>query len=512
MDAWAAKWKVKIRYRLGAGTFGKVYAGFDQNTRAVAIKIQEHDDESSVADFKTEITSLEAMKRNPHPNIICLYDYLLDTMSRTSGIAMELAAMDLRKLLTSQSHRLKPDLAQSFGRQMVFGVAHLHRHGIIHRDIKPQNLLVCFTSMAPTLKIGDFGSLKATPFRGGMTGNMVTCWYRPPEVFSRCQAVRIQYGTPVDVWSMGCVLWELCLWSIAFGGESEELTAAMIVHRLGQPQTWPPGFPDKALFPKEPQVGRTLVEVQELTGRPDDLDSGVDLLRKCLNWLPEERLSAEQCCKHPFCEEPSSAGQDPADPVCHSERRTVVEHHPGLIPASSSGSGASRQPVQQGRPAPSTAALDPNGGQPDITPQCKCLGHCPGGHRRGVPCTGQLPSTPAHPLGHSFCTSCRCSSPECIGARFRSPFCFHHAYENLSIEFRAIRHLQLTNIMQRMMPLSVQAFLDASSTVPNDLALELIFAWFNEPLAIEALIAHRPTSKHYTGAVLLTILKRVCRP
>lgn len=667
MDDWLIKWMVSEHSLLGRGTFGRVFSGRDPSACAVAVKVQKYEDAESVTEFDTEIKSLELMKLNPHPNVIRLYDYLLDERARASGIAMEIATMDLRVMLATSGHRLVPDLAQSFGRQMVGGVAHLHRHGIIHRDIKPQNLLVCATVGVPSLKIGDFGSSKMAVPRNGMTGNMVTSWYRPPEVFSRRQTVRIEYGKPVDVWSIGCVLWELCLWSVAFCGKSDQIVAAMIAHRLGQPQTWPSGFPDKDQLPKVPPNMRTVEEAQALTGRPGELDKGVDLLRQCLTWLPGERLSAEQCCKHPFCEERgSAAGQDPAKTASRSAPDSSYEPHRKLPPTAGTGAGASQpphgrmtghhapaepyprptpafgtgagatQPLPLGRrncrtaateprprltpaagiggigacasqplppvhriaagtephPKPTPAAgtgactgatlrrvrgrmtgrhaatepcprptpafgtgagttqpmppgrrscrtaapgprprLSPAAGcagqplppghgtcgsaateQPVDPPQCQCVGNCQSGHRLGQPCTQELSSSPTPTSGPALCDCCRCSSPDCSRARFRTKFCFGHAYESLGLEFRVIRHLHQEAIMQDMMPLDIQAFLGAQATFNHDLALELIAAWIKEPAAINALMAHRPTSKHYTGAELLISLQQVCGP
>ena len=517
MDAWLAKWNVVEGSDLGIGSFGRVFAGFDQTARAVAIKLQGYEDESFVDDFNAEIKSLECMKRNPHPNIICLYDYMLDTTAKAGGIIMELATMDLSVLLTTHARRLKPDLAQSFGRQMVTGIAHLHRHSIIHRDIKPQNLFVCFTCGPPTLKVGDFGSSKTCVLSSCMTGNMVTSWYRPPEVFSRSHSARLQYGSPVDVWSMGCVLWELCLWSAAFGSKFDQGVAAMIVHRLGEPQCWPPGFPDKAMLPDVLVGTLTLNELKALTGRPAELDSGINLLQQCLAWQPEERLSAEDCLKHPFCEElGSTPGKDPTEAAWDCVRPKGTEQQPRLTPAAGA-DAVTDQPLPGSRRAHPTASCTPalvtDLGQPDKTPRCQCPGHCRRGHKLGQMCFQDAPSSPAPtPGGRDVCHNCRCASPKCSNSKFCSDYCFRHAYESLSLEFRVIQHLQQHRILEDMMPLDIQAFLVAQATFKHDLALELISAWVKEPPAIALLMNHRPTSKLYTGADLLISLKQVRSP
>jgi hypothetical protein len=232
----------------------------------------------------------------------------------------------------------------------------------------------------------------------------------------------------------------------------------------------------------------------------------------------------------------TGTGTGTCQPLCFAARSASAAHRPGLTLATGTGTGTC-QPL---RKSASSASTEPPPGltrasgtgtstRPVLTPVsigqrtrrsvdgmvksqgCNCVGHCPGGHRIGVPCT-EPPSVSTPPGRAPMCDSCRCSSPNCHGAKSRSSYCWHHAYQSLGIEFRVIRHLHEAQILQQMMPLDIQAFLSARPMFKKDVALELICAWVKEPPAIEALMALRPTSTCYTGAQLITSLKQVCGP
>ena len=84
------------------------------------------------------------------------------------------------------------------------GVRHLHRNGIIHRDLKLSNLLLTESGV---LKLADFGLARQTETGSNqmLTPKLVTLWYRSPEILLRCE----KYGPPCDAWAIGCILAEL---------------------------------------------------------------------------------------------------------------------------------------------------------------------------------------------------------------------------------------------------------------------------------------------------------------
>jgi len=117
--------------------------------------------------------------------------------------------------MEAQSGQLPRSVVKSFLFQIFHGLAFCHARGIMHRDLKPQNLLV---SKEGRLKIADFGLARAfvPPIRP-LTHEVVTLWYRPPEILLGSQT----YAPPVDVWACGTIFVELLCKRAMFQGDSE---------------------------------------------------------------------------------------------------------------------------------------------------------------------------------------------------------------------------------------------------------------------------------------------------
>ena len=130
---------------------------------------------------------------------------------RKLTLVFEYLDQDLKKYLDVCSGGLDPTIVKSFLYQLVTGVAYCHRHRVLHRDLKPQNLLInregnlfhhlgsCPSSLycAGELKLADFGLARAfgIPVRS-YTHEVVTLWYRAPDVLLGSR----KYSTPVDIW------------------------------------------------------------------------------------------------------------------------------------------------------------------------------------------------------------------------------------------------------------------------------------------------------------------------
>ena len=173
----------------------------------------------------------------------------------------------------------------------------------MHRDLKPQNIMVRMMAPEPPLcKLGDFGLARAfgIPVRQ-FTHEIITLWYRPPEVLLGTR----HYSTAVDVWSIACIWAEMLLGSKPlFAGDSEIDQIFKIFEVLGTPteQNWPgiEQLPDyKRTFPKFRAVG--LATALGVTDAGRELgDAGMDLMRRMLEVDPVKRISARECLTHPY--------------------------------------------------------------------------------------------------------------------------------------------------------------------------------------------------------------------
>jgi serine/threonine protein kinase len=187
---------------------------------------------------------------------------------------------------------LHPMLVKSYMHQLLSGIAFCHSHRVLHRDLKPQNLLI---DREGHLKLADFGLARAfgVPVRT-YTHEVVTLWYRAPEILLGST----QYSTPVDIWSVGCIFAELVTRQPLFPGDSEIDELFKIFQIMGTPteETWPgiSSLPDyKAAFPK--WHPKSLSEI--VPGMDED---GLDLLQKMLTYEPGKRISAKAALRHPY--------------------------------------------------------------------------------------------------------------------------------------------------------------------------------------------------------------------
>ncbi|CAM9595305.1 unnamed protein product, partial [Laminaria digitata] len=113
--------------------------------------------------------------------------------------------------------------------QLLRGVAYCHHHRVLHRDLKPQNLLI---NREGELKLADFGLARAfgIPVRS-YTHEVVTLWYRAPDVLMGSR----KYSTPVDIWSIGCIFAEMATGRPLLTGTSESDQLARIFRQMGTP-------------------------------------------------------------------------------------------------------------------------------------------------------------------------------------------------------------------------------------------------------------------------------------
>ncbi|XP_066256713.1 cyclin-dependent kinase 2-like isoform X2 [Euwallacea similis] len=191
-----------------------------------------------------EITLLKGVR---HSSIV----ELLDVMYTTDQLYLvfEYLELDLKKYMDNSKHPFEQELVRNYMKQLLDAMAYLHSHRILHRDLKPQNLLV---DREGHIKLADFGLSRSfsLPTRT-YTHEVVTMWYRAPELLLGEK----MYCTGVDIWSLGCVMAEMLLKRALFPGDSEIDQLYKIFKVLGTPteESWHgvsllPDF--KPLFPQ----------------------------------------------------------------------------------------------------------------------------------------------------------------------------------------------------------------------------------------------------------------------
>ena len=176
-------------------------------------------------------------------------------------------------------------------KQVMEGLAFMHKHGFFHRDIKPENLLM----KGSTCKIADFGLAREIRSRPPFTEYVSTRWYRAPEVLLRSSS----YNSPIDQWACGCIIAELFTLRPLFPGTSEADEIYKICSVLGTPtrSTWEYGtrLAHEMNF-RFPQFSPTPLATLIPHASKDAIQIMTDLMR----WDPNKRPTATQALRCPF--------------------------------------------------------------------------------------------------------------------------------------------------------------------------------------------------------------------
>ena len=278
--------------KVGEGTYGVVYKAQDSGGKVYALKTirLEAEDEGIPS---TAIREISLLKELQHPNIVRLCDVI--HTERKLTLVFEYLDQDLKKLLDQCEGGLDPATTKSFLYQLLRGIAYCHAHRVLHRDLKPQNLLI---NREGSLKLADFGLARAfgIPVRS-YTHEVVTLWYRAPDVLMGSR----KYSTPVDIWSVGCIFAEMVNGKPLFPGDTDANQLQKIFKILGTPsaETWPTitELPDwKPDFPVyEPQSWASITPTLEA--------EGMDLMSKFLQYWPDRRISGKAAQEHEYFKE-----------------------------------------------------------------------------------------------------------------------------------------------------------------------------------------------------------------
>lgn len=279
--------------KIGEGTYGVVYKARNRSTgRLVALKKIRLETEAEGVP-STAIREISLLKELEHPNVVSLIDVI--HTNRKLYLVFEFIDMDLRKYMDSTAEQMPLELVKNYIWQLLRGVAYCHSHRVLHRDLKPQNLLV---DRNGGIKLADFGLARAfgVPVRM-YTHEVITLYYRPPEILLGAK----YYSTAIDVWSLGCIFAEMLTKKPLLPGDSEIDQLYKIFQLLGTPSdsewTGYSALPDyQTCFPiwKKKDLGEPL-------GLSSD-NEAVQLLEKMLIYDPAKRIAAKKAMQSLFFE------------------------------------------------------------------------------------------------------------------------------------------------------------------------------------------------------------------
>ncbi|KAG1665499.1 hypothetical protein FOA52_009760 [Chlamydomonas sp. UWO 241] len=303
---------------IGKGSYGTVCAATDNQTgERVAIKrISNVFD--NVADAVRILREVKLLRLLRHPDVVQVKHIMLPSDPRTYRdiyVVFELMESDMYTVINVNDD-LSPDHHKVFMYQLLRGLGSMHERGVLHRDLKPRNILV---NSNCKLKICDFGL--ARPFLEGntpcaWTDYVATRWYRAPEL---CGCFYGRYSTAVDMWGLGCIFAEVLQGKPLFPGRDAVSQLQMMTDLLGKPlphvierisnrkaRAFLSSMPEKAPIPFS-------------TKFPGADPEALQLLKGILQFDASERLTAPEALKLPFFKDLPAANFSDATPITSAQ-------------------------------------------------------------------------------------------------------------------------------------------------------------------------------------------------
>ncbi|KAL6122346.1 hypothetical protein NUSPORA_00649 [Nucleospora cyclopteri] len=241
--------------KIGSGTYAKVYEAMDTElSRTVALKKITLNEQEGMP--STALREISILKNLSHKNIVELYQVI----HREDFLIMVMEYIDFELL----DYIKNKGNVYTLINQLIKGIYYMHFENIIHRDLKPGNILV---NKWGELKIADFGLSRAINLMDvPYSAEVITLWYRPPELLEGATS----YGFEVDIWSLGCIIYEMVALKPLLPGDDKE---------------------SQTLLCKNLNLIKLNEELKNVYKVPEIYRK---IIVKCLNKSPKRRICAEE--------------------------------------------------------------------------------------------------------------------------------------------------------------------------------------------------------------------------
>ncbi|XP_056682141.1 cyclin-dependent kinase-like 4 isoform X6 [Monodelphis domestica] len=260
--------------KIGEGSYGVVFKCRNKNSgQVVAIKkFVESEDDPIVK--KIALREIRLLKQLKHANLVNLIEVF--RRKRKMHLVFEYCDHTLLNELERNPNGVADRMLKSVLWQTLQALSFCHKHNCIHRDVKPENILITKQGM---IKICDFGFARLLSPGDAYTDYVATRWYRAPELL----VGDTKYGPTVDVWAVGCVFAELLTGQPLWPGKSDVDQLYLIIRTLGK------------LIPRHQSIFKSNQFFRGINiPEPKDMN--------CLKMNPDDRLTCAQLLESPYFE------------------------------------------------------------------------------------------------------------------------------------------------------------------------------------------------------------------
>ncbi|XP_064316866.1 MAPK/MAK/MRK overlapping kinase isoform X2 [Phalacrocorax carbo] len=308
--------------KIGEGTFSDVLKTLSlRDGKYYACKhMKQHFESMEQVNNLREVQALRRL--SPHPNILMLHEVVFDKKAGSLSLICELMDMNIYELIKGRRKPLSEKKIKNYMYQLCKSLDYIHSNGIFHRDVKPENILI----KQNTLKLGDFGSCRSIYSKQPHTEYISTRWYRAPE----CLLTNGYYSYKIDMWSAGCVFYEITSFQPLFPGSNELDQISKIHDVIGTPAN------ETLSKFKQSRIASFDFPFKKGKGIPPLVHNlspkGFSLLYAMIKYDPDERIAAHQALQHPYFQELWAA--DPQLMAVHKKLR-LLGNTAGQVPLQS---------------------------------------------------------------------------------------------------------------------------------------------------------------------------------